>query len=790
MGFDKAKVVRAAEKYLAQGKIPAAIKEYRQLVDNDPADYTALNMLGDLYARTGKNQEARTCFLRIAEHYREKGFPPRAIAMYRKIDRLEPGTYEIASRLAELYELQGLVADARAQYLIVADLCTRAGKAREALEVLSKVADLDPGNAQTRLKLAEGYLRENMRKEAADAYGAAGAQLSARGDHEAALNAFRRQLDLQPNDRRGLSGLLAAHIALGTADEAAETLEAALEEEPRETDLLAMLANAYIAADNGPEAERVATILTERDPAYYARLIEVTRLYLRNGNAAAAIKIAAQIAEHMLATRAEDELIELADAALAVDPEQLEALRLLARVYTWQRDDQKLQTILIRLAEAAEAAGLVEEERSAIVQLVRLSPGNRYYAERLKALGGANEDVHDDGSSGFTGAAKTGATAGEPPTFESFMFSTQDEPAPAPEPAVEFGWHIPEAPPTADPAASFADLNEGWAAGSSTAESSGTPPEAPVSTGFQEFDLGFSSPEPLAPEPAPQSPAPTAPSPGGTESRRDILLRQELESVDFYIGQGYLDIAVDTLDILERQFGSHELIDLRRAQLRESASPAPAAPARDDSVREEPVESGTTAATDISHEARTIEDDRPAGGVITENASESGTPLPESAQSGIDPGLAAIFDEFRSSIEEDEPAVSAEDYETHYNLGLAYKDMDLVDDAIEEFQIAAGLTAPNDGTSRYLHCCNMLGHCFMQKDMPRLAMMWFKKGLDIPGFTEEEYQALRYELGLAYERAGELERAIEVFSEVYGINVSYRGVADKLRELQAQRATG
>jgi hypothetical protein len=66
--------------------------------------------------------------------------------------------------------------------------------------------------------------------------------------------------------------------------------------------------------------------------------------------------------------------------------------------------------------------------------------------------------------------------------------------------------------------------------------------------------------------------------------------------------------------------------------------------------------------------------------------------------------------------------------------------------------------------------------------------MWFKKGLEAPGHTEDEYQALRYDLGLAYEQMGELERAIEVFTEVYGINVSYRGVADKLRELETQRA--
>ena len=153
---------------------------------------------------------------------------------------------------------------------------------------------------------------------------------------------------------------------------------------------------------------------------------------------------------------------------------------------------------------------------------------------------------------------------------------------------------------------------------------------------------------------------------------------------------------------------------------------------------------------------------------------------------GIDPGLAAIFDEFRTAVEEEEPSTNG-DYETHYNLGLAYKEMDLLDEAVEEFQNAAGLVTSQDGTARYLQCCNLLGHCFMQKRMPQLAAMWFKKGLDSPGHTEDEYQALRYELGTAYEQMGDLDRAIAVFTEVYGVNISYRGVSNKLRELQKSR---
>ncbi len=131
MVFEKAKVLKAAEKFLSQGKINAAIKEYRQIVENDEDDLTTLNMLGDLCVREGQNEEAISCFSRIAEHYREQEFNLKAIAMYKKIERLKPRDPAIASKLAALYAIQGLTADARAQYLIVADAFTRAGKTKE-----------------------------------------------------------------------------------------------------------------------------------------------------------------------------------------------------------------------------------------------------------------------------------------------------------------------------------------------------------------------------------------------------------------------------------------------------------------------------------------------------------------------------------------------------------------------------------------------------------------------------------------------------------------------------------
>jgi tetratricopeptide (TPR) repeat protein len=154
----------------------------------------------------------------------------------------------------------------------------------------------------------------------------------------------------------------------------------------------------------------------------------------------------------------------------------------------------------------------------------------------------------------------------------------------------------------------------------------------------------------------------------------------------------------------------------------------------------------------------------------------------EDQKSGVDASLLEVFDEFRRSLTSEGPP----DFETHYQLGIAYKEMMLWDEALKEFQLAIKATTNDDPTGRYLQCCNMLGQCFMSKQLPRPASLWFKKGLDSPNRSEEEYQALRYDLGLALEQQGDLGKAYEVFQEVCAVDLGYRAVDRKLEELHSR----
>ena len=735
MAFEKAKVLKAAEKFLSQGKINSAIKEYRQIVDNDADDLTTLNMLGDLYVRAGKKEEAVSCFERIAQHYSTQEFNLKAIAMYKKIERLRTRDPIIALKLAELYATEGLVHDARAQYLVVADAYTRSGDNKRTLEILHKIADLDPNNTEIRLKLADGYLKENMRRDAAAAFIQAANRLHQIASEDKALDAYNKALQLVNDDREALRGMLEAHIARGTADEAAEVLERVVETNEEDNELVSMLARAYIEAEDPKGAEHATSLLMKQDGTNYPQFLPVTRLYLKQGEVDETIRILSTIIERMLAGREERELLEIVNQVLDHNPDHVAALKMLVRIHWWQRDMDALRLSLERLAEAAEASELVDEERYALTQLVRLAPDEQRYLERLNLLGGLQEETAEDFSAPLEPESDV-------PQFETFAV-VQDEDELAPDAAVtfeEFETNESPGPTFSDPAMSFADLNE----------------DVPA-TDFQEVDFNI-----VASTDKPAVAVETGPAEG---ERLENMMRQELESVDFYIAQGYADIAIDTLEMLERQFGPNAEIQSRREKLAARNQQPPATEAavfEFGGVEEVP-------ATPAPY-ATLIGDD--------------GIGPTKPAAPGIDAGLAELFEEFRVAEEGDEVR---EDYETHYNMGTAYKEMDLMDEAIQEFQNAVGLVKPADGTSRFLQCCNMLGHCFINKGMPEAAVLWFKKGLQAPGHTEDEYQALRYELASAYEQLGDLKQAREFYTEVYGVDVSYREVAQKLSQLRQKQ---
>ena len=107
--------------------------------------------------------------------------------------------------------------------------------------------------------------------------------------------------------------------------------------------------------------------------------------------------------------------------------------------------------------------------------------------------------------------------------------------------------------------------------------------------------------------------------------------------------------------------------------------------------------------------------------------------------------------------------------------------MGLVDEAIGEFQLAS------KDAARAVECCSMLGHCFLEKGMPQLAVKWFRKGVETPTITEVETSGMLYDLATVYQDTGDTDLAYKTFLEVYGRNTNYRDVAQRVKDLEAVR---
>jgi len=148
--------------------------------------------------------------------------------------------------------------------------------------------------------------------------------------------------------------------------------------------------------------------------------------------------------------------------------------------------------------------------------------------------------------------------------------------------------------------------------------------------------------------------------------------------------------------------------------------------------------------------------------------------------------LGDLFEEFRSEMGE-LGKDDHEDLETHYNLGIAYREMGLLEEAISEFQKVAK-SADKGPAFRYaMQCCTLLGLAFMEKGQPAIAAIWYERALQTPGLDQESILALRYDLGVAQELAGDKAAAIKSFSQVYAMNIDYRDVSERINLLGKTR---
>jgi tetratricopeptide (TPR) repeat protein len=146
----------------------------------------------------------------------------------------------------------------------------------------------------------------------------------------------------------------------------------------------------------------------------------------------------------------------------------------------------------------------------------------------------------------------------------------------------------------------------------------------------------------------------------------------------------------------------------------------------------------------------------------------------------------SVFGDLLQNFERDlaAPEQDDSDLETHFNLGIAFREMGLLDEAIGELQKVCRADPSQLKPGRAQESYIWLATCFVEKSVPEASFKWFQRALDTAP-NDESRTAVTYELASAYEAAGQKREALDRFMEVYGNNIDYRDVATRIRELRS-----
>ena len=387
-GFNKAKVLSSAEKYVQQGKLQNAIGEYEKVAKEDPKDLTVLNTIGDLCARLGQTDKAAAHFKKVGDAYAADGFTVKAIAMYKKLTKLNPNAVEAVQKLAELYTQQGLYNDARQQYVVVADYWMKANDLEGAARVFQKMLELDPENAAMQTKLADLYIRMGKKEDAKQIYFRAADSLYQRAAMDAADEALGRILSIDPTNSRAL--LKRGQIALdaGNAAAALRHLEriSNLDDNP---DALSVVLRARMQAGQQAESEALARKLATAHKDL-SGLVAYAEWLVSTGAWEQGLAMYGEVSDHMLRSNPES-LARVLESAVSKVKENAPALEVVLQLYRKLGDKPHMQETSELLAHALVQAGDLRRARDLYRELADSEPENpaheQHYRQVLAKLG-------------------------------------------------------------------------------------------------------------------------------------------------------------------------------------------------------------------------------------------------------------------------------------------------------------------------------------------------------------------------------------------------------------------
>jgi tetratricopeptide (TPR) repeat protein len=390
MAVKRDKVLRDAEKLVQKGKYEQAIREYEKVLKKFPEDTTIINRVGDLYGRVGQLQRAVELYEEIADHFTRDGFTTKAIAILKKIQRLDPQRLDIFERLAGLYFDQGLMIEAKREYQILADWYVKNGELEKAIEAHEKLVDLDPSNHVSALRLADLLLRRGEVTSALKVYERLGQMLLDAGKLDEAERLYRHVLEQNPPEGDFLLPVCKTFLDAGRSSVVREFLTFGVARSPDNMELKILLVRTHLSHGESKAALETARKILETDPDNAEVRSLVGGAMLTSGEIGDAREMLVPAVADLL-ERGEHKQAQAALKDLLQEmPDDQEVLKLAVRAYRPSGDDETLFTLQAALAESYFQSGEQEGAKRLYITLLESEPDNQQFRQRLAELDGVD----------------------------------------------------------------------------------------------------------------------------------------------------------------------------------------------------------------------------------------------------------------------------------------------------------------------------------------------------------------------------------------------------------------
>lgn len=792
----KDKYLESAQKFIIKGQLDKAVKDLEQAISFDPRDIKVRQRMAELLVRLNRQEEAISEYETIGKFFSDSGFYLRAIAVYKQIQKLAPDKPKTTLTLGELNVKQGLVGNALAEFNQLVNLHVKNGNFSDAIEVLQRMIEIDSGNANTMLKLAETFYAAGDHDKAYVHYMILAQHLFNRTDKSPLHRIGERIRTLFPEKKWSVLSFAAAQLERGEHNAALASLKEIISSSPDNIEAWYLLADTIRAMGEMGQFRQALIRISQRFPKEFRPFEELIDLAIANRDSKTAIELLKGHRAHLLASDRATQVEHFYAQIETLDSQSVDVVEGLRWLYNETSDAAKLQLLDSRIASVSSPAK-PEELSLKAEEIVDTEPATGATIIRFETEPGPEEllseqepeweeeitlDIDEEAEERLPRqVAESMATeieaSFEPQTLEAVDLGPIQESLEQPEESLGR-----EVLPT--PAEISADEE---------------PPESIDITesmlGLQESDritltiqtpLTFEAflppPEEAVPKtvPAVQQEPPQleehieTPPPEATEQKTepDLVSLWE-QSIDEALA-----------DEPEEQPTPAEIsMSLSEEAMHPEEAPILATFDAAEVISTEEA-SADSLLTQLVLETEILEDQSSEDHMEIESIlgdedlaifSEAlfGQEEDRSEDQGKY-GLGDLLTAFKKGVDEQ---LDESDTESHYSLGIAYKEMGLYDEAVEEFRSAAR------DSSRSADCSCLEGLCWRDKGDQTAAERAFKEGLALPVISAEALLNLKYELAMLYELSDRTEEAISLYSEIMHANIYFRDVSDRLANL-------